>query len=246
MRATGGSTRNSGAARSNSPFLYTYSPLRRPLRMKKLLSLFGLLASACSPCTQLPLSAADQAWVAAYPRVGQELTFRSNQGHLATYRVAERVDTYNNLDCNWLAVGWEQPAHFHVTLRPTASPQGGAHDLTVYLVKWSARQPAQLDFRMAGLEAYFHEPDDHHHFRLQPRSCTLATGRRFLQAYYMDAGRNALAYGAAQWQSFYWDPQAGLLRYELTSGEVFELVLTDASQAMVPPAKQATAASQGG
>lgn len=192
--------------------------------MKKLLSLLGLLASACSPCTKLPLSAEDRAWTVAYPRVGQEVTFRSDRGHVATYRVAERVDTYNNLDCNWLEIGTNQPAHFHVTLRPTAFPQGGAHDLTLYVVKWSAQQPAQLDFRMASLEAYFHERDDHHHFRLQPRACTLASGQRFPQAYYFEAGQNALTYGAAQWRSFCWDPQAGLLRLEAADGEVFDLV----------------------
>jgi hypothetical protein len=192
--------------------------------MRKLLSLLGLLVSACSPCTKLPLSAEDRVWVAAYPRVGQEVTFRSDQGHVATYTVADRVETYNNQDCNWLEVGADQPAHFHVTLRPTAFPQGGAHDLTLYVVKWSAQQPAQLDFRLAGLEAYFHERDDHHHFRLQPRPCTLASGQRFPQAYYFEAGRNAIGYGAAQLRACYWDPQAGLLRYELPSGEVFDLV----------------------
>ncbi len=193
--------------------------------MKKLLSLLGLLASACHPCTKLPLSADDRAWTAAYPRVGQEITFRSNRGHVAAYRVAERIDTYNNLDCNWLEIGTTQPAHFHLTLRPTAFPQGGAHDLTLYVVKWSAQQPARLDFRMAGLEAYFHEADDHHHFRLLPRACTLASGQRFPQAYYFEAGRNALAYGTPPLRAWYWDPQAGLLRYEVLDGEIFELVL---------------------
>ena len=196
--------------------------------MKMLLSLLGLLASACNPCFKLPLSAEDRAWTAAYPRVGQEITFRSNRGHLATYRVAERVDTYNNQECSWLAVGFEQPAHFHVTLRPTAFPQGGAHDLTLYVVKWSAGQPARLDFRMAGLEAYLHEADDHHQFRLLPRACTLASGHQFPQAYYFEAGRNALAY-TNQLRAFYWDQQTGLLRYELTDGETFDLVPTGAS-----------------
>ena len=186
--------------------------------------MLGLLASACRPCTKLPLSADDRVWTAAYPRVGEVVTFRSNLGHLATYRVAERVDTYNNLDCNWLEVGPDQPAHFHVMLRPAAFPQGGTHDLTLYLVKWGAQQPAQLDFRLASLEAYFHEKDDHHHFRLQPRACTLASGQRFPQAYYFEAGHNALAYGNADFRAYYWDPQAGLLRYELPSGEVFDLV----------------------
>ncbi|MFD1874890.1 hypothetical protein [Hymenobacter bucti] len=192
--------------------------------MKKLLPLLVLLASACNPCTKLPLSADDRAWTGAYPRVGQEIAFRSDRGHAATYRVAERVDTYNNLDCNWLEIGSDQPAHFHLTLRLTAFPQGGARDLTLYVVKWSAQQPAQLDFRMAGLEAYFHERDDHHHFRLLPRACTLASGQRFPQAYYFEAGRNAIAYGAPPLRAWYWDPQAGLLRYELIDGEVFELV----------------------
>lgn len=198
--------------------------LRCTFPMKKLFSVFALLASACQPCTKLPLSAEDRAWTAAYPHVGQEVTFRSNLGHLATYRVAERVDTYNNLDCNWLEVGSDQPAHFHVTLRPTAFPQGGAHDLTLYVVKWSAQQPAQLDFRLASLEAYFNERNDTHRFRLQPRACTLASGQHYPQAYYIEEGRNAIAYGTTDFRACYWDPQAGLLRYELLDGEVFELM----------------------
>jgi hypothetical protein len=76
---------------------------------------------------------------------------------------------------------------------------------------------------MASLEAYFHERDDHHHFRLQPRPCTLASGQRFPQAYCFEAGQNAVTYGAAQWRSFYWDQQAGLLRLEAADGEVFDL-----------------------
>jgi len=99
----------------------------------------------------------------------------------------------------------------------------GAHDLTLYVVKWSAQQPARLDFRMAGLEAYFHAADDHQRFRLQLRACILASGQRFPQAYYFEAGRNALAYGTPPLRAWYWDPQAGLLRYELPDGEVFEL-----------------------
>lgn len=191
--------------------------------MKKLLSLFSLLASACSPCTKLPLSADDRTWAAAYAQVGQELIFRSNQGHTATFTVVERVDTYNNLDCNWLEIGTKQPAHFHVTLRPAAFPQGGHPDLTLYVLKWSRRQPAKLDFRMAGLEAYFHGEYDDHHFQLQVRPCTLASGRHYPQAYYFAAGHNAIDYGAARLRAFYWDKQDGLVRYELPGGEVFEL-----------------------
>ena len=191
--------------------------------MKKWLSLFSLLASACSPCRKLPLSADDRGWAAAYGQVGQVLTFRSNRGQTATYTVVERVDTYNNLDCNWLEIGLRQPAHFHVTLRPAAFPRGGRHDLTLYVVKWSGKQPALLDFRMAGLEAYFHEEFDNHHFRLQARACTLTTGRPYPRAYYFEAGHNAIDYGVAAWRAFYWDQQAGLIRYELPDGEVFEL-----------------------
>ncbi|GAB3637362.1 hypothetical protein GCM10027422_29520 [Hymenobacter arcticus] len=200
--------------------------------------LLALLASACSPCTKLPLSAADRVWTAAYPRVGQEVAFRSNLGNTATYTVAERVDTYNNLDCNWLEIGSDQPAHFHVTLRPTAFPQGGAHDLTLYVLKWSAQQPAQLDFRLASLEAYFHEKDDHHHFRLRPRPCTLASGQHYPQAYYMEEGRNAIAYGTTDFRACYWDSQAGLVRYELPSGEVFDLVPAADLPAPAPPANR--------
>jgi hypothetical protein len=191
--------------------------------MRKLLSLISFLASACSPCTKLPFSAEDRTWVTAYPQVGQKLTFRSNRGNAATFTVVELVDTYNNLDCNRLALGPNQPAHFHVTLRPVAFPEGGRSDLTLYVLKWSGQQPAKLDFRMAGLEAYFHEEYDEHHFQLLTRPCTLASGRHYPQAYYFEAGRNAIDYGVAQLRAFYWDKQDGLVRYELPDGEVFEL-----------------------
>lgn len=194
--------------------------------MHKLLALLTMAATACQPCTQLPLSAADRAWAAAYPTLGQRVALRSSRGTELVFRVAERVDTYNNQDCNWLEVGTAQPAHFHVTLRPAAEPPGerSRHDLTLYLVKWSAERPATLDFRLAGLEAYFHEPDDRHHFALQPRACTLADGRTFAHAYYFEAGQNAIAYNPEAWRSFYWDQQAGLLRLEAPDGEVFDLV----------------------
>jgi len=185
-----------------------------------------MAVAACRPCTQLPLSAADRTWAAAYPTLGQRVALRGNRGTELAFRVAERVDTYNNKDCNWLEVGTTQPAHFHVTLRPAAAPQGerSRHDLTLYLVKWSNEQPATLDFRLAGLEAYFHEQYNTHRFTLQPRACTLADGRTFPHAYYFEAGQNAIAYNPEAWRSFFWDQQAGLLRLEAPDGEVFDLV----------------------
>ncbi|MGI4870537.1 MAG: hypothetical protein ACRYFX_05085 [Janthinobacterium lividum] len=196
--------------------------------MKKLASLFALLGNACSPCRKLPLSEADRAWVAAYPTIGRQLTFRSPQGNALHYHVAVRVDTYTNLDCNWLEIGLKQPAHFHVTLRtPTATPNTiyDRDDLTLYLVKWSKSQPAKLDFRMAGLEAYINEEYDNHRFRLEPRPCTLqSSGRSYPRAYYFEASRNAIGYRPGTWRSFYWDQQAGLLRLEAADGEAFELV----------------------
>ena len=141
------------------------------------------------------------------------------------FRVAERADTYNNQDCNWLEVGTTQPAHFHVTLRPAAEPPGSLNrrDLTLSVLKWSVQQPATLDFRLAGLESYFNDQYDTHHFKLQPRACTLADGRTFPQAYYFEAGQNAIVYNPKVWRSFYWDRRAGLLRLEAPDDEVFDL-----------------------
>ncbi len=191
--------------------------------MKPLYLLLALVVSACGTCYQLPLSAADRVWMAAYPRTGQTITLRSSRGHTLRYTVAERIDTYNNLDCNWLEVGRQQPAHFHVTLRPVLHPEGGTHDLTLYVVKWNEQQPATLDFRVAGLEAYFHQQYDEHHFALLPQPCTLAR-QAYPHAFYFAAGHNAIDYGAAKWRNFYWDPQVGLLRLEAPDGEAFELV----------------------
>ena len=191
--------------------------------MRFLYLLLALAVSACGTCYQLPLSAADRIWTAAYPHTGQTITLRSNRGHALRYTVAERIDSYNNLDCNWLEVGRQQPAHFHVTLRPVLHPEGGPHDLTLYVVKWDERQPAALDFRVAGLEAHFHEQYGTRHFALLPQPCTVA-GQAYPRAFYFAAGQNALDYGAAKWRSFSWDPQKGLLRLEAPDCEAFELV----------------------
>ena len=105
--------------------------------MRKLFPLLAAAATACHPCTQLPLSAADRTWTAAYPALGQRVVFRGSRGTKLAFCVAERVDAYNNQDCNWLEVGTTQPAHFHVTLRPAAEPQDSLNgrDLTLYVLK---------------------------------------------------------------------------------------------------------------
>jgi hypothetical protein len=54
--------------------------------------------------------------------------------------------------------------------------------------------------------------------------CVLSTGKTYPAAYVFRDGQNAKNYGMSRLKAFHWDKQAGLVRYELADGEVFERV----------------------
>ena len=61
--------------------------------------------------------------------------------------------------------------------------------------------------------------------KLVPEAVTLAGGRSYPQAQRLRNGENGTIYmSTTQLRAAWWDRQAGLLRYELASGEVFDRI----------------------
>lgn len=192
--------------------------------MKKLLSALALLLTGCVTCQQIALLPEERAWLGSYTE-GQRVVFRSNRGTTATATVLKPQEWHTNTDCNWMESGKFQPIFSQIVLRPSSVYNDKNRDFVVNLRKNNPERPADVSFSVAGLECLSAAKEGQITSKLQQQACTLSTtGKTYLAAYVFRQGRNATIYGGGQLQAFFWDKQDGLIRYELTTGEVFELV----------------------
>ncbi|OON70893.1 hypothetical protein [Hymenobacter sp. CRA2] len=194
--------------------------------MHKLLSLLSPLLAAtagCGDCIPVDLTAAERAWVAAY-QPGQQVTFRSNRGATNTLTVQPLKEWHTNQDCNQLESGKYQPIRVTLALLSATNYGGPEHpSFSLVVDKTDPERAATLSFNLAGLLGDKSDVPGGPVFKLLPAPVTLSSGRRFPQAYAIRNGQNAIYLRGSQLRAAYWDQQAGLVRYELTSGEVFDL-----------------------
>ena len=197
--------------------------------MTKLLPFLSLLAVAtgCGDCEPVNLTPDERAWVGAY-QPGQRLTFRSNRGATNVFTVQPLKEWHDNQDCNQLESGKYQAIRSTLILTSAASyGEPGQASFSLQLYKTYPDKPARLTFDLAGLLCQDSDPPGGPIPRLvktvtQP--LTLPGGRRYSAAQLMRNGLNGTIYlRGSQLRSAYWDRQAGLLRYELADGEVFNL-----------------------
>ena len=197
--------------------------------MTKLLPLFSLLAAAtgCGDCVPVNLTPDERAWVSAY-QPGQQLTFRSNRGATNVFTVQPLKEWHDNQDCNPIESGKYQPIRSTLALTSATdygSDSGTSFSLLAY--KTSPDRPTLLTFSLAGLLCQATDPPGSPNPRLvklTPEPVTLANGRRYPAAQRFRNGENGTIYmGKSQLRAAWWDQRAGLLRYELASGEVFDL-----------------------
>lgn len=192
-----------------------------------LLLLSPLLALAgCGECVPVSLTPAELAWVAAY-QPGQQVHFRSNRGAATVFTAQPLKEWHDNQNCNQLEVGKYQAIHSMLVLEPATNyggDQAASFSLSAY--KMLPEQPIELSFTLAGLLCPSSDPPGSPHpalIKLVPEAITLANGRRYPQAQRVRSGeQGTISQGTSQLRAAWWDRQAGLLRYELASGEVFD------------------------
>ena len=193
---------------------------------KLLFYLAPLLAAtaACGDCEPVSLTPDERAWVGAY-RPGQQVTFRSNRGATNVFTVLPLKEWHTNQDCNVIESGRYQP--IQVTLSLQSATTYGAPEQTSFSLmveKTTPKRVATLAFSLAGLIGDKSDMPGGKVFKLVPAPVTLASGRSFPSAYAIRNGQNAIYLRGSQLRAAYWDQRAGLVRYELASGEVFDLV----------------------
>lgn len=191
--------------------------------MKKLLSFLPFLLTGCGACEEVSLPAEERAWFAPYPRAGETITFRSNRGRTVTAVVQPPKEWHTNQDCNKLESGNYQPIFVQLTLVPTEKYNDSNLSFSVNIRKHNPEKPGFLTFDMAGLQCGTSTQPGTPTAKLMPQPVTLSNGASYPAAYVFRNGQNCTSYSNARLQAFYWDKQAGLIRYELTDGEVFDL-----------------------
>ncbi|MDO7852084.1 hypothetical protein [Hymenobacter convexus] len=190
--------------------------------MRKLLPFLSVLMTGCGTCEQVHLTPEERAWFPAHP-AGTTITFRSNRGNTNTMTLIEQREWFNNTDCNKLEAGSFQPIHVQYGLQSATQYDPKLPHFSISADKIRPDVPARLQFSISGLEYPLPAgqkigPTD----VLVPEPCTLSTGKTYPAAYVFRDGQNAKNYGTGRLRAFHWDKQAGLIRYELADGEVFE------------------------
>lgn len=194
--------------------------------MLKLLSFLSPLLAAttgCGDCVPVNLTPDERAWVSVY-RPGQQLRFRSNRGATNTMTVQPLKEWHDNQNCNPIESGNFQLIRSTLVLTSATSYGGTQHpSLSLFLYKTSPQYPAQFNWDLAGLLLKGSDLKTGKQAQLIPQFITLASGRSFPNAQLLRNGQNAMYLKGSLMRAAYWDKQTGLLRYELESGEVFDL-----------------------
>ena len=195
--------------------------------MNKLLPLLSLLAAGCGDCEPVSLTADERAWVSAY-QPGQRLTFQSNRGATNVFTVLPLKEWHDNQNCNQLEAGKYQPIRSTLALTSATDYGGtGGAGFSLLAYKTKPTYPAQLTFTLGGLLCQATDPPGSANpklVKLTAQAVTLAGGRSYPEAQLIRSGEHGTIYmGTSEMRAAWWDRQAGLLRYELASGEVFDL-----------------------
>lgn len=198
--------------------------------MTKLLSFLSLLAVAtgCGDCEPITLTPDERAWVSAY-QPGQRLTFRSNRGATNVLTAQPLKEFHDNQDCNQLESGKYQAIRSTLVLTSATAYSSSSPSFSLLAYKTYPDHPAQLTFTLADLLCQATDPPGSPNprlIKLVPEAITLAGGRRYPAAQLMRSGQHGTIHmGNSQLRAAWWDQRAGLLRYELATGEVFDLVV---------------------
>jgi hypothetical protein len=190
-----------------------------------LMFLTPLLAAAisCGDCEPVNLTPDERAWLSAY-RPGQQLTFRSDRGATNVLTVQPLKEWHDNQPCNPLESGRYQPIRSTLVLT-SATNYGGAQFPSFSLLAYKTHpdRSAEFTFSLAGLLLQSTDRTNGQQRALLPQAITLRDGRRLPAAQLLRDGQNATRLNGSQLRAAYWDQQVGLVRYELVSGEVFDL-----------------------
>jgi hypothetical protein len=187
--------------------------------MKYLILCCSLVFVCCSECTPTYLTNEEKKWCEGY-YVGQIIVFKSNFNHLDTFIVENKADFHTNENCNQL-VGILKKHLMRVELIPKI-----CHDTFYCKVELEIIKELQNENTLPFIRVFgFEYAANNEKIALLTKEITLSTTKKkYDSAYYFQQNSNIKIYGNGYVKAFYWDEQDGLIRYESSKNEVFELL----------------------
>lgn len=184
------------------------------------LILLLLLLNSCGKCIETNLTNEEKEWFSVYKK-GQNIIFKSNLSRLDTIVVTEKIRQHNNSNCNYYGIGPMQPEIMFITLKLKNCDNESYCEGGIFISKDEAGKIFNPSFRLFGLSY----SQSYANLLSKETWCVLkTTKRKYTNVYVFEDGINAKSFGRGYLKSFHWDKKEGLIRYDTSEGEIFELL----------------------
>jgi signal peptidase I len=177
-----------------------------------------LILNSCGKCIETNLTSEEKVWFSVYEK-SQNIIFKSNLGHFDTIVVTEKVQQHNNSDCNYYGIGPMQPEIMFITLNSKICHNEPYCKGEIFISKDKVDKIFTPSFSLFGLYNANNNS--------LPKETWLilrTTKKKYSNVYIFEDGINAKNSGNNYLTSFYWDKKEGLIRYDTSDGEVFEIL----------------------
>ncbi|QSB26056.1 hypothetical protein [Flavobacterium sp. CLA17] len=181
---------------------------------------FLMLLNSCGKCIETQLTYAEKEWFSVYNK-GETIIFKSNLGNIDTLVVIEKIETHNNKDCNYYGIGSTQPNIMSMTIKSNSCHNNPYCNGEVFISKDKSDVNYLPSFSLFGLN----QKGDLQNDILKLKTMKLTTTNTWYNlVYHFEDGINTSNGGNYYLKSFDWDKKEGLIRYDTSEGEVFELL----------------------
>lgn len=179
-----------------------------------------LVLISCGKCIETNLTHEEKAWFSVYEK-GQTIIFKSNLGNLDTLLVHDKNEGHGNENCNYYGIGPIQPHIMNITLKRKNCKNESNCIAGISISKNKENEKCFPGFYAFGL----YQNGNLKNEDLKTTNFKLSTVKTiYNEVYHFEDGLNAKNVTLVFLRSFYWDKKEGLIRYDTSEGEIFELI----------------------
>lgn len=175
---------------------------------------------SCGKCIETNLTTAEREWFSVYNK-NDSIIFRSNLGNLDTLVVSEITEGHGNENCNYYGIGTIQPHIMNIILKVKNCKSESNCDVGISISKYEVDEKCYPGFYAFGL----YQNGELKNEESKIENFKLSTNDQiYNNVYHFEEGINARNVTIVFLKSFDWDKKEGLIRYDKSDGEVFELL----------------------
>ena len=179
---------------------------------------FILLLNSCCFCSKNNLTKEEKEWTNAYSK-GQILKFISNKENIDSFLVTESRDFYTNENCNCIEVSDEKNQTSSITLKPLNCRDTFYCEVSISITKENNKKDAFPTMNVYNLFSNKLTVDS----KTTSKTIALTTDKKKYEVLYCE-NLNIRKFGNNAIKSFYWNKEHGLIKYETSENEIFELM----------------------